>query len=390
MSIMKPHLYINSKGYFVTRHSYSGSDSFNFCAKKYQLERIQGWGERDQRSSSVFGTILEKAITFWHQHRFDTPGALALFNRLWEEHKDKKYSYSKADLDWNRLSLTGQELVRLYAIRYPTFPYIVNNPSDFQVETNMEVFPGTKLAGLEFTSYIDLIAQLKNGFAPIIIDIKTSGKAVPEFAVLDPQLRSYSWVKSESGGLSEGETPHYLKPWPNAGFLWFHKCGRNISKGDTVTFLEDYAGYHPGDDVTVVSHDVFGLWVTQSEDLIKEYDEKFVGESKAVKSARGGWLDTNTKHVPERCITKQKIEFKHVVIPEESAMEIGRSIKRDMINIVKATETDFFPMQGGVRYPNDKCTNCPMRGICANRPELRDLLLVRKNLEELDFSVDSE
>lgn len=374
MSSMKPHLYINSKGQFVTRHSYSGSDSFNYCARKYWLERVQGWAEKAQRSSSVFGTCMDKSVQFYHQHRMDVAAAVAEFVRLWGEHKDKPYTYTKSDLDWNRLNLTGQELVRLYAIRYPTFPYVVNNPQDFQVQTNFEVFPDTKLAGLEFTSYIDLIAQLKDSFEPLIVDMKTSGKDVPELTVLDPQLRSYSWVKG----------------WQNVAFLWFRKCGRTISKGDTVTFLEPYAGLNPGDDAMVLVKDDFGVWVTQNQQIVDEMDLKFVGESKAVKAARQQYIEANSKQAPERVITKQKVQFKLATITKESADDIGRSIKRDMINIASATEHEFFPMQSGVRFPNEKCPMCPMRGICANKPDLRDALLVRKQLDELDFGKESE
>lgn len=382
---MKPHLYINSKGYFVTRHSYSGSDSFNYCARKYYLERVQGWSDRQQRSSTFFGTALEKGITFWHQHRQDTAGAVAEFVRLWAENTDEKrtsltpplgpLTYTKSDLDWDRLNLTGQELIRLYAITYPKFPYVVNNPQDFQVETNFEVFPGTKLAGIEFTSYIDLVAQMKDGNPePIIIDMKTSGKDVPELTVLDPQLRSYSWVKG----------------WPNVGFLWFRKMGRSISKGDSVTILEEYAGFQPGDTATVMLKDDFGVWLTSNQVTIDEMDAQFIGKSKAVEAARTAFIEANSKHVLEKAITKQRVQFKHAVITAESRDDIGRSIKRDVINIAAANEKDFWPMQSGVRFPNEKCPMCSMRGICANKPELRDTLLVRKQMDELDFGKESE
>ena len=382
MSTIKPHLYVNSKGFEVRRHSYSGSDSYGFCPRKYYLERVQGWSEKSERSSTKFGTALEKAITFWHQHRQDTPAAVAEFVRLWAENTDAKraeqklspLTYTKSDLDWDRLNLTGQELVKLYAIRYPTFPYVVNNPLDFQVETNFEVFPDTKLAGLEFTSYIDLIAQTKTTGRPLIIDIKTSGKDVPEFTVLDPQLRSYSWVKG----------------YPNVAFLWFRKMGRAISKGDTVTFLEPYADLQPGDDATVVLVDDFGVWVTQNPQFIEEMAIKFVGESKAVKIARQAYVEANFKHAPERAVTKQRVQFKSAVITSESSEDIGRSIKRDMINIVAANETEFWPQQSGVRFPNEKCPMCAMRGICADRPDLRDQLIERKQLDELDFGKESE
>ena len=376
MSTMKPHLYINSKGYYVTRHSYSGSDSFNYCARKYYLERVQGWTERDENAAKFFGIAVEQAVQFYHQHGMDVATAVAEFHRRWDEAKDKPYKYNKSDLDWNRLNLTGEEMVKLYAIKYPTFPYVVTNPQDsFQVETNFEVFPGTKLAGLEFTSYIDIVAQIKDTFEPLIIDEKTSGKDVPEYSVLDPQLRSYAWVKG----------------WPNAAFVWYRKCGRTISKGDTVTFLEPYGGFQPGAEAIVMGRDILGnLMVTQSQRMVDEMDARFVGESKAVKADRLGFIETNAKAVPERVVTKQQVLFKMVVITPESAEDIGRGIKRDIIAIVQATEKDFFPMQSGVRYPNERCPNCPMRGICANKPELRDMLLARKQVDELEFGKESE
>ena len=371
----RPHLYINSKGYHVTRHSYSGSDSFNYCARKYYLERVQGWSDKTERSSTKFGIALEKAITFWHQHGQDEASAVLEFVRLWAEHKDKPYTYTKSDMDWDRLNLTGQELIRLYTIRYPSFPYIVVNPKlDFQVETNFEVFPGTKLAGIEFTSYIDLVAQVKGSKEPLIVDIKTSGKDVPEYTMLDPQLRSYAWVKG----------------WSHVAFLWFRKTGRTISKGDTVTLLEAYAGLQPGEDAFVLAKDEFGVWITQDQRVVDEIDAKFEGNSKAVKQARQEYIEAQSKHAPESAITKQRVQFKMAVIPQDSTEDIGRSIKRDIVNIAAATEKDFFPMQSGVRFPNEKCPNCSMRGICAGKPELRDLLLVRKQLDEFDFGKESE
>jgi hypothetical protein len=376
---MKPHLYINSKGYPVNRHSYSGSDSFNFCARKYYLERIQGWAEKTERSSKFFGTAIDTCVQFYHQHRMDLTATLAEFQRLWAEHKDQPYLYNKTDKDWATLNVMGQQMIRLYAIRYPTLPWIVNNPEDFQVKNSFEVFPGTKLAGLEFTSYIDCIAQLKNTFEPLIIDSKTSGKDVPEFTVLDPQLRSYAWVRRRP---EDAVTA--------VAFLWLRKCGLEVSKGDNATLLEDAGGLHAGDDVIVLASDAFGLWVTQNPQVVDDMDAKFKGSAKATVAARTEYIQANGIGVAERAVTKQKVQFKIAYITKESAEDIGRSIKQDIINIVKATENDFFPMQSGVRFPNEKCPICPMRGICANRPDLRDTLLVRKQLDEFDFGKESE
>ena len=375
MSAMKPHLYINSRGFFVTRHSYSGSESFAFCARKYYLERVQGWSEKQERSSKFFGTALEKAVQFWHQNGQNTTEAVSEFIRLWAEHKDQPYLYSKVDASWDALNMSGQELVQLHALRYPTFPYTVPNPKDaFQVQTNFEVFPGSKLEGIEFTSYIDCVGQIKATEEPLIIDMKTSGVEIPDLTVLDPQLRSYSWVKG----------------WPNVAFLWFRKMGRSISRGDSVTLLVPYADMLPGTELFVMAKDDMGLWVSPNEKDYEEMGEKFVGESKAVKAERQVFVEAHSKFVPERTITKQRLQFKMAFITPESAEDIGRSIKRDVVNIANANEKEFWPMQSGVRYPNQKCPNCAMRGICSNNSDLRDALVVRKQMEEIDFGKESE
>jgi hypothetical protein len=367
-------LYINSKGFAVTKHSYSGSTSFAFCPRRYYLERVQGWSEKQERAATKFGIALEAGVTFWHQRGQNTTAAVAEFMRLWSEHKDKPYIYSKPEKDWESLALTGQELIRLYAIKYPTFPYVVPNPENaFQVQTNFEVFPGSKLAGIEFTSYIDMIVERKADHALEIADIKTSGKDIPELTMLDPQLRSYSWVKNI--------------PW--VAFLWFRKMGRSISRGDTATMLEPYAGLTPGTDVVILAVDDFGLWVSDDANAYDEMSKQFIGEAKAVKLARQAWVEGKAHHVLESTLTKQRVQFMEANISQESADDIGRSIKKDVINIIQATETGHFGMRSGVRFPDDRCTSCCMRGLCAGIPQLRDQLIERKQLDEFNFSMDN-
>jgi hypothetical protein len=371
----KPILYVNAKGYNVTRHSYSGSETFSDCARKYYLQRVQGWVSREDRAARHFGIALEHGVTFWHQRGQNISTALAEFNRMWDEHAGKEYIYSKIEGDWARLRLTGQELLRLYAVRYPGMPYRVENPTQsFQVNVTFEVFPGTALAGLEFTGYIDLVAARKADGSPIIVDMKTSGKDVPELTVLDPQLRSYAWAKE----------------WTWVAFLWFRKMGREISKGDRATMLEPYAGLEPGTAVTILGTDDFGVWVTTDSQVEEKMKELFVGKSKAVEAARLAYLEANGKHVQESALTKQRLQFREAYITPESAQDIGKSIKRDLISIETANRTDSWPMNSGVRFPHEKCPMCEMRGICSGNSELRDQLVTRKETDDLDFSLDSE
>lgn len=375
MSTGKALLYINSKGYAVTRHSYSGGETFRDCAKKYYLQRVQGWVAREDRAARHFGTALEHAVTFWHQRGQNIAAAEGEFMRLWAEHKDKDYIYSKTEGDWDRLGLTGRELLKLYTLRYPTLPYVVKNPKDsFQINVAFELFPGTKLAGIEFTGYIDLQAELKETGEPLGIDMKTSGKDIPDLTILDPQLRSYAWAKAF--------------PW--WAFLWFRKMGREISKGDKVTLLEARAGLEAGTDAVVMGSDDFGVYVTTDPQIEKEINTLFVGKSKAVEAAKQAYIIANGKMVDENLLTKQRVQFKAVYITPESADDIGYRIKQDVVNITNANEKDRWLMESGVRFPHEKCPNCEMRGICSDNADLRDALLTRNQLDELDFSNDSE
>lgn len=352
------YLYINPKGYRVTRHSVSATEKFRDCPRLYFLEKIQGWAEKTDNAARHFGMALEHAITFYHQRGMNADASIDIFVKEWETHKDKPYIYSKTDVSWTALNESGKEMVRLYTILYPEFSYVVKNPRDaFQVETTFEVFPGTPLAGIEFTSFIDLIAETKGDGndplffepEPMIVDMKTSGKDVPEIVCLDPQLRAYSWARN----------------WRNVAFLWFRKHGRTVKKGDTVTILFPYGGHEPGECATVQQAEKGTLHLLSDRD--------------------GSQFD-----VPEKVVTKQEVQFKTGTVTKESAEDMGDLIKDDIIAIHRSTERGRFGMNSGVRYPKDQCTRCMMRGICAGNDELRDQLVVLKGENDLDFGADNE
>jgi len=160
----KASLYVNTKGYDVTYHSYSGSTDFNHCARYYQLKRQAGWSEIKQSAAMKFGIAMEAAITEFHRAQ-GLDAAWAAFAANWDMYKDdKELSYSKKHVDWANLQQVAWEMIRLYAIKFPHFPYTIEDPATaFQVQHNLEIFPGTELAGLELTSYIDIMVKLKAG-----------------------------------------------------------------------------------------------------------------------------------------------------------------------------------------------------------------------------------
>lgn len=342
----KSHLYVNKDGYPVTRHSYSGSSDFSFCARKYELSRIIGWKEKEQRAAMEFGTCIELAVRYFHENG---SGAVEYFRKLWRDtvslEKNKNMTYSKVEVDAENLEQIGTEMIQLYQLRVKDFPYEQDGVA-FQVNRSKEILPNTDLAGIEFVAYLDMLVNLKDGGAKAILDCKVSGSKIPDFLVLDPQLQSYAWIE---------ETPY-------VGFLWFEKITRGMKKGSSVTRLDT------GESAIVVKveKDDFGARIYTVP------DEKTPVE--------------NAVLIPEELLTKQKVCVRITKISQRLIDERGRAIQQDIRRIHEASENNFFPQEGSIRFP-EKCPSCVMRGICSGDDELRDKLvqLGTKNDSEISF-----
>lgn len=372
-------LYVNSRGFNVTRHSYSGSQEFSDCARKYQLHRIAGWQEKGESAAMKFGIEMEGAVTVFHQQGLDA--ARKRFLEGWFVYADnKELEYSKKHVSWDNLQAVGLEMIRLYAIKYPFFPYTIEDPSRaFQVNINSEVFPGTELAGIELTSYIDIIANMKRG-GQGIFDMKVSSSRCPQLVGLDPQLRTYSMVTG----------------FPSVGFLWFEICSRSLGVGDEVTLLEDGPLYldipkwKAGAKMFVLAKDFHIIPLVPESVYLVDTDTE-IENLKAIKGQkeedRQARLDYIQKHgipVPVSSISRQVVECRTAQITEESREDMRKQIEQDIVRIVHASETDFFPQQSGVRWPRDHCNMCYLRGICSGDDNLRDELATRDLKGEMD------
>ena len=411
-------LYVNSKGFEVTRHSYSASDTYKFCAQKYKLARVDGWTEKVKNASQQFGIAIEDAIRFYHETDLDLPAALNKFATDWAVHKaDTELHYTDTEKNWESLNLSGRELLQLYALRLPSLPILTNPVPKFQVQYSKEVFPGTKLAGIEFIAYVDMIAHAKsipardkNGniipyahtsvvHPKILIDIKTSGVALdttPGILALDQQLRTYAWV-------TDIET---------VAFLWLVKTNRSIEKGSWVSLLADAGKFRAGDRAVVIKYQEAKeaepadpeklkskpkpaipeeTWIVHHTSVIEEMISRCGGgQTKAEKEARDIFIRENATLVPKENLTKQRVQFETANISLADRAEAATSVGHDIAQIVHANEQNYWPKNGGVRFPNNRCGFCAYRGICLNNSELRDQLVERKNDEFASSEPKSE
>ena len=154
-------LYINSKGFPITTHSHSGGADFRKCKALYKLGRLDGWKQKDQNASKEFGICIEEAIREYHQQNLRENSGVEEFIRRWNAVRDiKDLVYTDREGTWEDLQVVGAHMMKLYAVKLPFLP--IKSPR-FQLNFKKEVFPGTHLAGIKFTAYIDMLCESEDG-----------------------------------------------------------------------------------------------------------------------------------------------------------------------------------------------------------------------------------
>jgi hypothetical protein len=165
-------------------YSFTQISQYLQCPRKYRYRYLDGWREKEDRASMIFGRCFENALAAYFREEDST----AVFFKAWQEHRDTVLQYAKND-SWDRLYHQGVRLLERFAqddrvrIRYP--------------KRNLQVKCTRSLScGSEFLSYVDAIGELDG--TNCILDWKTTGSRYPEqpegLLSLDPQLVCYSWM----------------------------------------------------------------------------------------------------------------------------------------------------------------------------------------------------
>ena len=390
-------LYINSKGQPWRKHSYSAGNTFDQSALKYWLQKIQGWKEKDNRASFLFGRALEESIQFHHDHNGE--GAVADFQSRWNAHKETKdLKYTKAEKDWDNLFSVGTDMIKLYIIRQPSLPIPLGGAAVFQREYAKEVFPGDPVYGeiedagkLDVVAYVDpahpTLAKLDwrpeyGMLRPVIVDIKTAAVDFPEnpgMAAFDLQLRRYSWLS----GIRD------------VSLLWFKKTSRNMQKGSSVTLLEDAGDYKAGDEAVVAKVDKDMIWVVKNDFMLGEMENaqgKNEGgktdQTNVAKQRAFEWLQNNGRNVSVSAITKQRLQFNSGFVTLESANEAGEIAARQIVEIVNAwkkyKDTTPWPSGFGVRFPKNDLNDPYFRAFVLRDEQFKKEYFKKSDDETLD------
>ena len=389
-------LYQNTRGEAHRRHSYSAGLEFDRCPYSYYLKRVQGWKPRDDKAAFKFGRAIEEAIQ--HHHDNLGEGAVAKFIDLWARHKDENLQFTKTEKDWETLNKSGIELIKLYSIKQPSLPIPLGGASVFQREYSKTLFEGDpKFGELEFMGKIDVISyvapdhpmltkvQWKAEYGPmrtVLTDIKTSALDFPErpgLAAYDKQLRVYSWLT----GIRD------------CGLLWLKKCGHTLSKGSSVTLLEDIGDRRAGDEAVVAQITEDGVWLVHNDFMLEEMikaqgrkEDGSIDQTKAAKERKAQWLRQNGLLVQEGQLTRQRLQYNCGLISLDSANDAGLIAADQVTRIVHAWETKRWPQTFGVRFPANDINDPYFRAFVLNDEAYRKENFRQSDQDEFDDLFD--
>jgi len=366
------HLYTNSLGKAVSTHSYSGGSAFRFCPRKYQLVRLNGWKEKKNGAAKEFGKCVESAIQAFHENECKPGWGVDEFKRFWLQQKDKPLDYTDKEGSWEDLYTMGADFLKLYELKWKTFGY--TSPK-FQVSFRKEVFPGSEYAGLDYVAYVDLLGKTSKGH--VIIDIKTGAAALdetPGMLQLDPQLRRYAWVS----GI------------PNVAFLQFIKTRPGFKKGDEVTVT---GGPRVGQERVVLGakgdEDEGAVFTITAEEFAAYKEESKGLRGKAADQVLQQYEGKSYFDDPSN-LTKQRLQFLTASVSTEDIAETGQVVGREIVEIVAANKQDYWPQAPGIRFPDNKCGWCSMRGLCLNNKQLTEDLLVKPDGDDWVAELEKE
>lgn len=163
-------------------YSHTQLQRYLSCPKSYRYHYLDGWRERDDRASLLFGRCFEQALAalFLGQD----PGA-ELYKQ-WAAHRDAAIEYGRNDC-WDSMLRQGIGLLEAFArdnrVRVP------KPEQNLQVKLTRELSPEN-----QFVGYIDAIGTLDGQRS--VLEWKTTSTRYPEqpegILGLDPQLIAYS------------------------------------------------------------------------------------------------------------------------------------------------------------------------------------------------------
>ncbi len=169
-------------------YSYTQIAQYLRCPRSYRYRYLDGWQEKDTRSSLLFGRCFEKAVAAL----FLGEDCTAVLFKEWGAYQSTSLEYKSGET-WEKLLRQGIRLLERLAQD--------NRLGIQQPQKNLQVKISRRLQnGNEFVAYVDAIGELDGRHC--LLEWKTTTARYPEnpngLLGLDPQLICYSWMSGIS------------------------------------------------------------------------------------------------------------------------------------------------------------------------------------------------
>jgi len=169
----------------MDHYSYTQLATYLQCPLKYKYHYLEGWEEREDKASLLFGRVFERAV----ESQFLVEDSVQFFTEQWGTLKDASLEYSNGD-SWEKMLEQGQQLLDQF--REDQRVQIEDGRTDFQIRFRRPL----PLSRSDFVGYIDAVGWVDG--IRCLIEWKTSSQSYPEgqprLLELDPQLVCYSWT----------------------------------------------------------------------------------------------------------------------------------------------------------------------------------------------------
>jgi hypothetical protein len=166
-------------------YSYTQLSTYLQCPLKYKYHYLDGWQERDDKASLVFGRVFQMAV----ESQFLVSNSVRFFTEHWQKVKDLSLEYASGD-SWEKMFEQGKTLLQLFQQHQRV--QIEDGRTDFQVKFRRPL----SLSQRHFLAYLDALGYV-DGIS-CLIEWKTSTQcypsSLPRMIELDPQLVCYSWA----------------------------------------------------------------------------------------------------------------------------------------------------------------------------------------------------
>jgi len=169
----------------MDHYSYTQISNYLQCPLKYKYRYVDGWREREDKASLIFGRVFQKAV----EAHFLGVEPVEFFTFQWSNFKTAPLEYGNGD-NWERMLEQGGELLR----RFRSDQRVRIEDPRRDLEVRLHRLLGTN--GRDFMGYIDALGWVDD--IQCVIEWKTSTtsypEATPRVLELDPQLLCYSWM----------------------------------------------------------------------------------------------------------------------------------------------------------------------------------------------------